>query len=237
MSRESDIYQEPGLKPKLTRRRSRSMSRDRIAQRDMQRIEQAIRDELQQHHRGSRSRRKDGSASRARASLGGDDRDHDTLKPPNVRSRSRSRSRDNAVLDDIAAEKARARRKAARIEGDANSGLSSTTTAATTTTSPALVELIRGTIREYLLPEIEEMKAKNAARPSFAAAPNLPPPAPLGRNLSVTGPARATSMPDVSKPIVVLSPDADRGAGLGMVISGGKDSSGVGLPTHPFLSC
>jgi hypothetical protein len=201
VSRESDIYEEPGLKGKLGRRRSRSLSRERISK---EKIEQAVRDELERVQ-NPKARKE----SKNRAKFYG----NDGLKPPRPRSRSRSNDR---VIDEIAAEKARARRKAAQIEGDDGSAVSGNTG-----TDPALVEFIRGTIRELLLPEIEEMKAKQQK----AAGLQVPEGA-LGRGLSTKGPGRASSMPDVGKPVVVLSPDADKGHGLGMVIAGGDRGTG-----------
>jgi hypothetical protein len=195
VSRESDIYDEPGLRGGgLGRRKSRSMSRDRTNRSnrtDKETIEQAIRDELAR-----------GQYPKAGKNRG--------LKPG---SRSRSRSNDRTI-DEIAAEKARARRKAAQIEGDDHSVLSGTGT------DPALVELIRGTIRELLLPEIEVMKAKQQK-----AAGLQVPGSTLERGLSTKGPGRALSMPEVGKPLVVLSPDGDKSNGMGVVIAGGdKDT-------------
>lgn len=222
VSRESDIYEErpPGLRGGgLGRRKSRSLSRERINmsnRTDKERIEQAVRDEL--------------------ARVQNPKEQKESLKPP--RDRSRSRSRDG-IIDEIAAEKARARRKAAQIEGDDGSAISRTNG-----TDRALVELIRGTIRELLLPEIEEMKAKQQKSAALQV-----PGATLERGLSIKGPGRASSMPDVGKPKVVLSPDADKSPGLGMVIAGDDKETdkateeeilqrapGFGLPQSPLHS-
>ena len=200
VSRESEIYQEPAFKTKLSRRRSRSLSRERLPLSQKEKIERAIREEVQGtlHPYG----RKERSKSRSKGL------DNDGLKPPHARRRSRSR---DVPIDEIAAEKVRARRKAAEIEGHDNQ---STISSRNGTNNPALVELIRGTIRELLLPEIEEMKAnqhKGTTRAGFEGT--------ISRNLSVLstrGPGRATSMPEV-KPMVVLTPESGMN---GIVISG-----------------
>jgi hypothetical protein len=205
VSRESEIFAEAGLKAaKLTRRRSRSLSREPISmsQREKEKIEQAVKDQLLGVD--NPKTKKERSKSRVR------NYDNDGLKPPRPRSRSVSRER----IDEIAAEKARARRKAAKIEGDDQN------------TSPALIELIQDTIKKMLLPEIEEIKAQQkAARPTLDGA--------LGRSFSTKGPGRANSMPDVS-PKVILSPESERDPGLGMVISGGDkdtETAEVGFST------
>lgn len=215
VSRESEIYQEPGFRNKLGRRRSRSLSRERLSmtQTEKEKIEQAVRNELERT-RNPKSQ-KDRSKSRHKPF-------DDGLKPSHARKRSRSR---DIPLDEIAAEKVRARRKAAEIEGDNHSVVSSRNG-----TNPALVELIRGTIRELLLPEIEEMKAnqhKGTTRPGFEGT--------ISRNLSILSarsPERASSMPEVGKPVVVLTPDVGKN---GVVISGGENDNRFEVRRHIVL--
>jgi len=200
VSRESNILQEPGLRGgTLGRRKSRSLSRERIgvSQSQRARIEQAVRDELSRVN-DPISARKNRNQSRTKGY------DNDSLKPPRNRSRSRS---PNRTAEEIAA---RARRKAAQIEGDDPSTLSSTRSG-----DPALRGLIRDTIK-LLLPEIEKAKQQKISELQRAES--------VSRRLSVKGPGRASSMPDVvAKPVVVLSPI--EGSEMGMVIGGDRKGS------------
>lgn len=190
----------------LQRRKSRSMSpkrngvssRGTMSRREKKLIEQGVREELERL-RNPKSR-KNRSSSRVKTYD-----DDEGLKPPRPRTRSRSNSGDK-MMDDIAAEKVRARRKAELIEGENNA---QSRIAASTVTNPELYDLIQDTIKK-LLPEIVEMKHKQAES-----------------TLSRTNTTKKTSsLPDFGKPKVVLSPGSEDGGGLGVMLSGGKEHHG-----------
>lgn len=214
VSRESVLHEDAGGKTKLTRQRSQSLSRERITMTQKERIEQAVRDELERVH-NPKIRSKTTGHSKA---YGG----NDSLKPPRVRSRSRNHSRER-VVDDIAAEKARARHKAAKIEDD-DRALGSNPDV---TNNHALIELVQETVKR-LIPSIGEMRAQNYSQESKRQTVET---------------MQALNKSTMDEPVVVLSPDAKTPA-LGMVISerdrevaesdiSNSSAPGFGIPPSP----
>ncbi|RPA98638.1 hypothetical protein L873DRAFT_1020067 [Choiromyces venosus 120613-1] len=200
VSREIDVAEEAGLKtPKLGRRRSRSLSKERLSmsREEKQMIEQGVMEGLEKLRLPKQRKQRSRSGSKG---------DADLLKAPRMRSRSRSRDRE---VDEITAEKLRQKRKAST---DAERQRT-----ASTVTNPALLELVEDAIKRMILPQLNELKsAQNQAK----FEQSLSPTSTLDRQASTKQrPDKSRSMPDV-KPMVVLSPDVDRGDGQGVVISG-----------------
>ncbi|TGZ78873.1 hypothetical protein EX30DRAFT_373560 [Ascodesmis nigricans] len=161
----------------IARRRSRSASRGGLSAREKRMIEQGVQQEIERI-----------KPSRTRKASGSND---DGLKPSHARNRSRVRE----PLDDLAAEKARARKKAAMIEG----GLQRS---GSIVNNPAIIDLIKDTIKQMVLPEIEEIKATQKRNIEEEIA--------LSRANSKR-PGPSSSLPDFASPSVVLSPDHDKG--------------------------
>ncbi|KAH8154348.1 uncharacterized protein LAJ45_02116 [Morchella importuna] len=155
VSREYDIQEEAGLKaPKLGRRRSRSLSRERISNRESialsqhekQSIEQSVMEGFEKLGKGRNAKSRKGSQSRGGSTMAGD-----YLTAPRARSRSRSRDRE---VDDITAEKNRQRRKASQME---ESQLQRTASI----NNPALLDLVEDAIKRLILPQLNEIKTNN----------------------------------------------------------------------------
>lgn len=203
VSRETNVAEEPGLRtPKLGRRRSRSLSRERLSmsREEKRMIEQNVMEGLEKLRLPKQRK------PRSRSASGGND---DLLKAPRMRSRSRSRDQN---VDEITAEKMRQKRKEAQYDERNRT--------ASTVTNPALLELVEDAIKRMILPQLNELKsAQNQAK----FEQTLSPPPMLDRQGSNKRPGKSLSMPDVGKPMVVLSPDADKGNGQGVVISGGTE--------------
>lgn len=214
VSREYDIQEEAGLKtPKLSRRRSRSLSRERIAsnresmsQQEKQMIEQNVMEGLEKLGKGRNPK------SRKQQSRQGSTMNGDFLKAPRARSRSRSRDRE---IDDITAEKNRQQRKETQM---AESQLQRSASI----NNPALLDLVEDAIKRLILPQLNEIKSNNH-QSKLAKFDQTVASALLDRQSSKRL-DKSLSMPNVAQPMVVLTPDMDKGNGQGVVISGGADS-------------
>lgn len=216
VSREYDIREEAGLKaPKLGRRRSRSLSRERISNRESialsqhekQSIEQSVMEGFEKLGKGRNAKSRKGSQSRGGSTMAGD-----YLTAPRARSRSRSRDRD---VDDITAEKNRQRRKASQME---ESQLQRTASI----NNPALLDLVEDAIKRLILPQLNEIKTNNN-QTKLSKFDQTVASALLERQGSKRL-DKSLSMPNVAQPMVVLTPDMEKGNGQGMVIAGGADS-------------
>ncbi|KAL7271093.1 hypothetical protein RUND412_006173 [Rhizina undulata] len=199
VSRESDrATEEGGLKaPKLSRRRSRSLSRDRVSmsQKEKDAIQQGVMEGLERLRipKASKSRSRSGSRSNG-----------DGLKTPRRSSPGRTREEE----DSIAAEKRRARNASYNQGSKAGSNI---------TNNPAVLEAIEDAIKRLILPQLNELKTnQNLSR--LEQSLNSPPPPGIDRSNSRRM-EKCSSMPDVKRPKVVLTPD--HGNGQGMVIAGG----------------
>lgn len=213
-SREYDMQEEPGLKtPKLGRRRSRSLSRERVAsnresmsQHEKQMIEQNVMEGLERLGKGRNPK------SRKAQSRQGSTMNGDYLKAPRARSRSKSRDRE---IDDITAEKNRQQRKESQM---AESQLQRSASI----NNPALLDLVEDAIKRLILPQLNEIKSNN--HQSKLAKFNQTVASALLERQSSKKLDKSSSMPNVAKPMVVLTPDLEGGNGQGMVIAGGADS-------------
>ncbi|KAI5784531.1 hypothetical protein FPQ18DRAFT_395238 [Pyronema domesticum] len=123
---------------------------------------------------------------------------NDTLKPPRQRSRSRQRG-----YDEVEAEK-KAARKAYLLEGN-QSSLSRSDSVVSKQDFTELVDGIR-----TLTSAVQQMGAVARAREQLGLRGGQ------GTNL------KSLSMPDVGKPAVILSPNADKKNGMSLVLEGGQ---------------
>lgn len=187
-----------------SRRRSRSLSRDRLgmSREDREQIERGVRAELEKLK--TPKPRKGRSGSRAYEDGG--------LKPPRVRQRSRSPERE---LDEIDIQKMKnhRRKESGRSVRSVSGG--------SVTNNPALIELIQDTIKRLVLPEIEELKSHQKTHskiPPILATGTVP-------EQFAKRPGKSNSMPMVGGPTVILSPDADKGYGQGVIIAGSGDTN------------
>lgn len=214
VSREYDIQEETGLKtPKLSRRRSRSLSRERqasnresMSQHEKQMIEQNVMEGLERLGKGRNPK------SRKAQSRQGSTMNGDYLKAPRARSRSKSRDRE---IDDITAEKNRQQRKESQM---AESQLQRSASI----NNPALLDLVEDAIKRLILPQLNEIKSNN--HQSKLAKFNQTVASALLERQSSKKLDKSSSMPNVAKPMVVLTPDLEKGNGQGIVIAGGGDS-------------
>lgn len=213
-SREYDVEEEAGLKtPKLSRRRSRSLSRERISsnresmsQQEKQMIEQNVMEGLEKLGKGRVPK------ARKPQSRQGSTMNGDFLKVARPRSRSRSRDRE---IDEITAEKSRQHRKESQM---AESQLQRSASI----NNPALLDLVEDAIKRLILPQLNEIKSNNH-QSKLAKFDQTVASALLDRQSSKRL-DKSLSMPNVAQPMVVLTPDMDKGNGQGMVIAGGPDS-------------
>lgn len=214
VSREYDTQEETGLKtPKLNRRRSRSLSRERLvsnreslSQQEKQMIEQNVMEGLERLGKGRNPK------SRKAQSRQGSTMNGDYLKAPRARSRSRSRDQE---IDEITAEKNRQQRKESQM---AESQLQRSASI----NNPALLDLVEDAIKRLILPQLNEIKSNN--HQSKLAKFNQTVASALLERQSSKKLDKSSSMPNVAKPIVVLTPDLEKSNGQGMVIAGGADS-------------
>jgi len=187
-SRSTSREYDDNLKPKLGRRRSRSLSQDRVSQKVKEKIEKF----------GGEV------ASKPKSKIIDD---NGNLKAPR-RRRDRSTSRD------------RADKKGEKGENVINK-LSDNQQY-----DPALLEAVEDSIRKLILPQLHDLKVsqnKSKFDQSLAAIS-----AKVQPRLAVADDPRgvkSASMPDVSKPAVVLQPDFDMGKGQGFVVSTPRDRS------------
>lgn len=182
--------QDASEKFKVARRRSRSVERGGMTIKEKEMIEQGVREELARMRNPKKK-------TTSRQNTYDDD---EGLKPAHARNRR--------PMDELSAQNIRARKKAAQIEGGyaprSRSGSSSIN-------NPALINLIKDTINQMVLPEINEIKATQKRNISQEIA--------LSRANS-RRPGPSSSLPDIA-PSIVLSPDLDKGKGQGVVLSRG----------------
>jgi len=181
-SRSTSREYDDNLKPKLGRRRSRSLSQDRVSQKVKEKIEKLGGEVVSK----SKSKGIDGSGN---------------LKAPR-RRRDRSTSRDRTAKKD---------EKGERIKNKLSEHQQY---------DPALLEAVEDSIRKLILPQLHELKvSQNKSKFDQALAAIS---AKVQPRLAVADDHRgvkSASMPDVSKPAVVLQPDFDKGKGQGFVVS------------------
>ncbi|RPB27853.1 hypothetical protein L211DRAFT_845855 [Terfezia boudieri ATCC MYA-4762] len=182
-SRSTSREYDDNLKPKLGRRRSRSLSQERISQKVKEKIEKLGGEMV--------SKSKPKSID-----------DNGNLKAPR-RRRERSTSR-----------------KGEEGEGVINKLPDNQQY------DPALLEAVEDSIRKLILPQLHELKvSQNKSKFDQALAAIS---AKVQPRLAVADDPRgvkSASMPDVSKPAVVLQPDFDKGKGQGYVVSTPRDRS------------
>ncbi|KAF8461930.1 hypothetical protein BDZ91DRAFT_797693 [Kalaharituber pfeilii] len=198
-SRSTSREYDDGLKSRLERKRSKSLSQERISPRVREKIEKL-----------------GGEVTSKSRSKGADD----NLKPPR-RRRSRSASRDRSGK--------KSERSETQLDGkDGKSdGKNVSKLADHPLYSPALLEAVEDTIKRLVLPQLQDLKAShNRAKfdQTVTAAMAKIPQSTLGIAGDPKG-VKSASMPDVSKPMVVLQPDFDKGQGQGFVVAGSRDRS------------
>lgn len=186
-------------KHKLGRRRSRSLSQERISQKVKEKIEKLGAEVAM----GKKAKNVD---------------DNGNLKAPR-RRRDRSTSRD------------RSEKKSEKLISDMVIGKITDNQQY----DPALLEAVEDSIRKLILPKLHELKLnQNKSKFDQALAAIS---AKVQPHLAVANDpkgVKSASMPDVSKPAVVLQPDFDKGRGQGFLVSTPRDRSpnGNGARKH-----
>lgn len=181
-SRSASREQDDNMKPKLGKRRSRSLERE----------SQIVKEVPEKRGTSGKSKSK-----------GVDD--NTNLKAPR-RRRSRSTSRDRTKKGDKMSEKI-----ISKLTDHHQY-------------SPALLEAVEDSIRKLILPQLHELKAnqnKSKFDQTLAAitAKIQPQLAVADDSLGI----KSASMPDVSKPTLVLQSDFDKGRGQGFILSSSRD--------------
>lgn len=183
-SRSASREHDDNLKPKLGKRRSRSLERE----------SQAVKEGPEKRGISGKSKSKNAD-------------DNTNLKAPR-RRRSRSTSRDRTKKGDKMSE-----RIISKLTDHQQY-------------SPALLEAVEESIRKLILPQLHELKAsqnKSKFDQTLAAIT-----AKIQPQLAVADDSRgikSASMPDVSKPTLVLQSDFDKGKGQAFVLSSSRDRS------------
>ena len=184
-SRSTSREYDDNMKPKLGRRRSRSMSQERISSKLKEKMEKLGVEAFPSKSKSKKT-------------------DDDNLKAPS-RRRSRSRSRERSTK--MKGEKTEQRGVAKLTDHPQY--------------NPALLEAVEDTIKRLILPQLQDLKHyqnKTKFDQTVAAAMAKISPATLAVQEDSRG-LKSASMPDVSKPTVVLQPDFDKGRGQGFVVA------------------